>query len=182
MLLILAPVTIFRFHCQLAIQKQKTELDTYVYVIKTTTQYSIATYKLNEETNLLTCAPNEGSNQPAHPRSQVRAFVVRRKKRCVLGYLKCMRPAKIQIRLHECAGWSESSLGAHVRRYVSDVVVPLTVPYHISEQRSVYLSSYFIMRMLSLIRVYAVCCAFIKPTNRYTPYAQKLICRYGIIG
>ena len=29
-----------------------------------------------------------------------------------------MRPVKILIRLRECGGWSESSLGAHVRRYV----------------------------------------------------------------
>ena len=29
-----------------------------------------------------------------------------------------MRTVKILIRLGECAGWSESSLGAHVRRYV----------------------------------------------------------------
>ena len=29
-----------------------------------------------------------------------------------------MRPMKILIRLRECAVWSESSLGAHVRRYV----------------------------------------------------------------
>ena len=29
-----------------------------------------------------------------------------------------MRPGKIQISLRECASWSESSLGAHVRRYV----------------------------------------------------------------
>ena len=33
-------------------------------------------------------------------------------------WLSKMRPVKILIRLRECADWSESSLGAHVRRYV----------------------------------------------------------------
>ena len=32
-------------------------------------------------------------------------------------WLSKMRPAKILISLRECAGWSESSPGAHVRRY-----------------------------------------------------------------
>ena len=41
-----------------------------------------------------------------------------RKKLCIFGCPK-MRPMKILIRLRECAGWSESSLGAHVRRYLS---------------------------------------------------------------
>ena len=33
--------------------------------------------------------PKKNSNQPAHPRSQISAFVVRMKKLCVLGYPKC---------------------------------------------------------------------------------------------
>ena len=33
-------------------------------------------------------------------------------------WLSKMRTAKIQIRLRECAGWSESSQGAHVKRYI----------------------------------------------------------------
>ena len=33
--------------------------------------------------------------------------------------LSKMRPVKILIRLRECAGWSESSLGADIQRYVS---------------------------------------------------------------
>ena len=32
-------------------------------------------------------------------------------------WLSQKRPVKILIRLRECAGWSESYLGAHVRRY-----------------------------------------------------------------
>ena len=33
-------------------------------------------------------------------------------------WLSSMRPVKVLIRLRECAVWSESSLDAHVRRYV----------------------------------------------------------------
>ena len=61
----------------------------------------------------LTCAPNEDSNQPEHPRSLI--IVVRMKKLCILGN---MRPETILIGLFECAVWSESSLCAHVRRFV----------------------------------------------------------------
>ena len=32
------------------------------------------------------------------------------------SWLSKMHPVKILIRLHECAGWSESSLGPHARR------------------------------------------------------------------
>ena len=35
-----------------------------------------------EETYLLTCPPNRGSNQPAHPRRLIRIFVVHTKKLC----------------------------------------------------------------------------------------------------
>ena len=38
---------------------------------------------------LLTCAPNEDSDQPAHPRSLIRVYVVRMNKLCILGYPKC---------------------------------------------------------------------------------------------
>ena len=41
-----------------------------------------------EKTYLLTYAPNEDSNQPAHPRSLIRVFVVRMNKLCILGYPK----------------------------------------------------------------------------------------------
>ena len=37
-----------------------------------------------------------------------------------------MRPVKIEIRLRECAVWSQSSLGAHVRFY-ADVAAHKTV-------------------------------------------------------
>ena len=60
----------------------------------------------------------EDSNQPAHPRKLIRVFVLRMKKTSD-PWLSKMRPAKIQISLRKCAGWSESSLGAQVRRDVS---------------------------------------------------------------
>ena len=62
---------------------------------------------------LLTCAPSEDSD----PCSLIRVFVFHIKKHCIIGYLK-MCPVEILIRLLVCAAWSESSLGAHVRRYV----------------------------------------------------------------
>ena len=71
-----------------------------------------------KKTYLLACAPNEDSNQPAHPRNLIRVFVVRMKKLCILGYPK-MSTVKILMGLRKCAGWSGSSLGAHFRRYVS---------------------------------------------------------------
>ena len=40
------------------------------------------------KTYLLSCAPNEDSNQPAYP-PVWSVFVVRIKKRCILGYSKC---------------------------------------------------------------------------------------------
>ena len=46
---------------------------------------------------------NEESDQPAHPRSVIRVFVIRMKKLCIFSYTK-MRPVKILIRLSECAG------------------------------------------------------------------------------
>ena len=43
-------------------------------------------YPQRQATYLLTCAPNEDSNQPAHPRSLIRIFVARVKKLCILIY------------------------------------------------------------------------------------------------
>ena len=51
------------------------------------------------------------SNQTAHSYNLIRGLVFRPKKRWTLGY-----PYGAQqrlIRLHGCAGWSESSMGAH---------------------------------------------------------------------
>ena len=74
-------------------------------------------YYATEKTYLLTCAPNEDSNKPAHRRSLIRVFVVRIKKRWH-PFLSKRRPVVILIRLRKYTGWSESLLGAHVRRYV----------------------------------------------------------------
>ena len=42
-----------------------------------------------QTTYLLTCAPNENSDQPAHPRSLIRVFAVHRKKLWIIGYPLC---------------------------------------------------------------------------------------------
>ena len=56
---------------------------------------------------------------PCIPRSLIRIFVVRMKKKQTFHpSLPKMRQVKILIRLRGCAGWSESSLGAHIRWYV----------------------------------------------------------------
>ena len=68
------------------------------------------------ENVLLTCASNKDSNQSAHPRSLIRILSVRMKKLCVLRYPKCAQWRYWSTR--EFAGWSESSLGAPVQRYV----------------------------------------------------------------
>ena len=43
----------------------------------------------HEKTCPLTCAPNEDSDQPAHPHSLIRVFVVCEKTLCSLCYRKC---------------------------------------------------------------------------------------------
>ena len=45
-----------------------------------------------DQMSLLIRAPNEDSNQSTHPRSLIRAFVVRKEELCVLGYPKCAQP------------------------------------------------------------------------------------------
>ena len=64
-----------------------------------------------DKTNKMARAPSEDSDQPGHPPSLIRVFVVRMKKAWMLSY-----PISAQrrlIRLGGCPGWSESSLGAH---------------------------------------------------------------------
>ena len=54
--------------------------------------YCLHTYvfePLRQKMYLLTCASNEDSIQPAHPRSLIRVFVVRMEKLCTLVYPKC---------------------------------------------------------------------------------------------
>ena len=71
-----------------------------------------------EETYLLKCSPRGDSNQPAHPHCLTYVFAVRMMGFCILGYPK-MRTGEILIRLRECAGWSESSLGTLFLGYAS---------------------------------------------------------------
>ena len=62
------------------------------------------------ETYLLICAPNEDSNQPAHPCCLIRLFVVRMKKLKILYYPKWAQWSF----WWDCegAGWSDCSQGA----------------------------------------------------------------------
>ena len=57
---------------------------------------------------ILTCAPNEDSDQPAHPRSLIRVLVDRMKKLYILVYPK-VRPVTMVIGLRECAGQAQMS-------------------------------------------------------------------------
>ena len=50
---------------------------------------------------LLTCAPNEDSNQSVHPHSLMRVFVVRMKK-FLYPWQSKIGPVKLLLRLHEC--------------------------------------------------------------------------------
>ena len=56
------------------------------------------------------CASSEDSDQPGHPPSLFRGFAVRLKKAWVLSYL--LSAQRRLVRLGDCPGWSESSLGA----------------------------------------------------------------------
>ena len=72
-----------------------------------------------EKTYLLTCAPNEDSYQPVHPRSLIRVFVVRMKKLCILGYPKCA-----QWRLSSDCANAQADL-QHCLVYMPEVEVQL---------------------------------------------------------
>ena len=85
-----------------------------------------------EKTHRLVYTPNEDSVQPA----QYDQGICRQheKTTCHLWLSGKLRPVKIMTRLRECAGISESSLGAHVWRYVfercglNELVVPAVTP------------------------------------------------------
>ena len=59
----------------------------------------------------MTFSSSEYSDQPGHPPRMIRDFAVRMKKPWLLSY--CLNAQRRLIRLGECPGWSESSLGAH---------------------------------------------------------------------
>ena len=63
-----------------------------------------------------TCAPGKDSDQPANLRCLIRIFT-RRIWDSQESNVPIWDDRKL-TRLHGCAGWVESSLGAHVRRYV----------------------------------------------------------------
>ena len=65
----------------------------------------------HDKTNKMACAPSKDSDQPGHPPSLIRVFAVCMKKAWVLSYT--LSAQRRLIRLGECPGWSESSLGAH---------------------------------------------------------------------
>ena len=70
-------------------------------------------------------AHNENSNQPAHPRSLIRVFVVRMKKLYILGYLSCAKwrvwsdcaktQAGLNVRWEYMSEDTFSDVAAHVR-------------------------------------------------------------------
>ena len=79
---------------------------TTAYFMPTVIQRSIDLIISNEpprdKTNKMTCAPNEDSDQPGHPPSLIRVFVVRMKKPWVLSY-----------HLSGCPGWSEFPMSVY---------------------------------------------------------------------
>ena len=72
---------------------------------------------LREKTFLRSCAPKQRLKSTC---SSVQSDQSHRcsREETLHPWLPKMRPVKILIRLRVCAGWSESSLGAHFRRYV----------------------------------------------------------------
>ena len=103
--------------------------------------YSYSFEPQREKTYLLNCAHTEHANQPAHPRSVIRVFVFCMRKLRFLVYPKCIQCRL--IRLRECAVWSESSLGAHVRRSFPDVAVQLYTEIFCVLMTKIFLVSVF---------------------------------------
>ena len=66
-----------------------------------------------EDMSILTYVPNEDSNLSLHPQSDHSLLSAWKK---LHPWLSKMHPGQILVRLCRC--WSESSLGAHVRRYI----------------------------------------------------------------
>ena len=56
----------------------------------------------HDNTNKMTCATGEDSDQAGHPHSMIRAFAVRMKNTCVLDYPMSAQQAKALIRLGGC--------------------------------------------------------------------------------
>ena len=73
--------------------------------------------QLRQKTYFHIWKPSEESDQPGHSHSLIRIFTGR-----ILDSQGCKSSScgkmKTLIRLRECAGWFESSLGAHARQYI----------------------------------------------------------------
>ena len=62
----------------------------------------------------MTCAPSEYSDQAGHPHNMIRAFAVRMKNPCVLGYPLSAQRAKTQIRLGG-SDWADAQADLSLR-------------------------------------------------------------------
>ena len=92
---------------------------TYMYESYISTQCDQDIYKPGrKKTYRLTCVPNLHTNQSAHPCNLIRVSAVRKKKLCILGYVKSAQ-RRFWSDCANLAGWSESLLGADVLWYVS---------------------------------------------------------------
>ena len=127
----------------------------------------IAAYKqwltINEphraETYLLTCAPNEVSNKPAHQRRLIRVFVLRMKKLCILGY-----PKRVQWRISSDCAYAQVDLNlswAYISKGTfSDVAIQI-IELHHTEKGSfhnvVSEINGHLFRPRRLIRAFPVC-------------------------
>ena len=71
------------------------------------------------------CVPKKDLNQPVHPRSLISHHC--QHEEILHPWLSRMHSVKILIRLHKCAGWSQSLLDAHVWRLYSGSLIWLFV-------------------------------------------------------
>ena len=85
-----------------------------------------------DKTNKMVCAPSEDSDQPGHPPSLIRVFVVRVTKVWVLSYP--LSPQRWLIRLSWCPSWSESSLSfcwfCHETAHILIIAIPGNIVYY----------------------------------------------------
>ena len=89
-----------------------------------------------------------------------------------------MRSAKILIRLCECTGWSESSLGAHVQKYVSDVVVSDVAAHVICAVWNVLLGHHNVLSRQCTFRPWH--CSFLTMYFWGTPTYFRIIYFWGM--
>ena len=85
----------------------------HMFLWRTGKKYPIITYH-QILVRILTCAPTKTQKHVAYTSAQSDQSFRYPHEGLFHRWLSEMRPVKILIRLHDCAGWSESSLGAHV--------------------------------------------------------------------